>query len=181
VKRKNFRLAAFTLMVLSLAAVGLYTFTNLTNGEGVRPAFGWKAPANASVPPPDVIEEMERLNPQLPSLVHPPGSDAPGVNLALFGYEPIKKAKYTTQGKKVLLPPEMNYSLSLAFAAGSTGFCVIDGVFYEEGSLLPDGAKVVTIEPNRVLVRHHQFKHWLTLAKKAAAGDDKEKETGKKA
>lgn len=88
-------------MVLSLGAVGLYALTNLTNGEGVRPAFGWKASPNASVPPPDVIEEMEKLDAQLPSLAHPPGSDAPGVNLALFGYEPIKKPKYTTQGKKV--------------------------------------------------------------------------------
>lgn len=168
-------------MVLSLGAVGFYTFTNLTNGEGVRPAFGWKASVNASVPPPDVIKEMEQLDAQLPSLAHPPGSDTPGVNLALFGYEPIKKPKYTTQGKKVLLPPEMNYSLSLAFSAGSTGFCVMDGVFYEEGSVLPDGAKVVTIEPHRVLVRHHQFKHWVPLAKKAKSGDEKEKETGERA
>ncbi len=168
-------------MVLSLGAVGLYAFTNLTNGEGVRSAFGWKASANASVPPPDVIEEMGKLDARLPSLAHPPGSDAPGVNLTLFGYEPIKKPKYNTQGKKVLLPPEMNYSLTLAFSAGSTGFCVIDGAFYEEGSLLPDGAQVVTIEPHRVLVRHHEFKHWIPLAKKAAAGDDKEKETGERA
>jgi len=169
------------LMFLSLGAVGLYAFTNLTNGEGVRPAFGWKAPANGSVPPPAVIEEMEQLDARLPSLAHPPGSDAPGVSLTLFGYAPIKRPKHDTQSKKVLLPPEMNYSLSLAFSAGAAGFCVIDGVFYEEGAVLPDGAQVVTIEPHRVLVRRHEFKHWIPLARKAAAGDDEEKETGERA
>jgi hypothetical protein len=178
-KRKHHALVAFIVMALCLGAVGLNAFQNLAKGEGVRPAFGWKPLTNGSAPPPGIIKEIERLDNQLSSLAHPVGSDAPGVNLTLFGYEPINKPQHKGQGGKMALPPEMNYSLSLAFSAGTRGFCVIDGVFCEQGSVLADGAQIVAVEPYRVLVKKHGIKHWIPMAKKVESED--KKETGEKA
>ena len=74
----------------------------------------------------------------------------------------------------MLLPPEMNYSLTLAFSARTIGFCVIDGVFCEEDSVLPDGAHIVSIEPHRVLVQKGDFLHWIPMT------DNLKSEHGKK-
>lgn len=172
-KRKHQALLAFVVMVLALGAVGLHAFHTLAKGEGVRSAFGWKPVMNGSAAPPGVIKEIERLDSQLSGLAHPLDSDPAGVNLTLFGYEPIKKPGYRAQGRKMLLPPEMNYCLSLAFSAGQRGFCVIDGVFYERGSVLPDGAQIVAVEPDRVLVNKHGIKHWIPVTKNVKAEDEK--------
>jgi len=178
-KRKHQALVAFMVMALASGAVALHAIQTLAKGEGVRPAFGWKPLMNGSAPPPGVIKEIDRLDSQLPSLAHPPDSDPSGVNLTLFGYEPIKKPRYQAQGRQRPVSPEMDYSLSLAFSAGTKGFCVIDGVFYEQGSVLPDGARIITVEPDRVLVNKHGLRRWIPVAKKVTPGD--EKETGEKA
>lgn len=178
-KRKHQALLAFMVMALALGAVASHAFHTLAKGEGVRAAFGWKPVMNGSAPPAGVIKEIERLDNQLSGLAHPLDSDPSSVNLTLFGYAPIKKPEYQPRGRKMLLPPEMNYSLSLAFSAGQRGFCVIDGVFYEQGAVLPDGAQIVTVEPDRVLVNKHGIKHWIPVAKKVTSED--KKETGEKA
>jgi hypothetical protein len=180
-KRKHQALVALILMGLSLGAVGLHAFQNLAEGEGVRPAFGWKAPTSQPAPAPNIIREIEKLDMALSSLAHPLGSDPPGVNLALFGYEPIKTGEYAAQGSEMLLPPEMNYSLSLAFSAGTIGFCVINGVFYQKDSVLPDDAHIVRIEPHRVLVQKGEVLHWIPMTDNLKLKHEKEKETGERA
>lgn len=180
-KRKHHALVALILMGLSLGAVGLHAFQRLAKGEGVRPAFGREPLRSQPAPAPNIIREIEKLDMELSSLAHPVGSDPPGVNLALFGYEPIETGEYAAQGGEIFLPPEMNYSLSLAFSAGTIGFCVIDGVFYHQDSVLPDGAHIVSIEPHRVLVQKGEFLHWIPIADNLKLQHEKEKETGERA
>jgi hypothetical protein len=180
-KRKHHALGAFIVMALCLGAVGLYAFQSLANGEGVRPAFGWKPLTNGSAPPPGTIKEIERLDKELSSLAHPLDLDPPGVNLALFGYKPMKEREYTAEGSKMLRRPEVKYSLSLAFSAGTIGFCVIDGVFYQKDSVLPDGARIVKIEPHQVLIQKGEFLHWIPISDKVKLQHEKEEETGERA
>jgi hypothetical protein len=180
-KRKHRALVALIFMGLSLGAVGLHAFQSLATGEGVRPAFGWKPLTSQPAPARNIIREIEKLDMELSNLAHPLGSDPPGVNLALFGYQPIRTGEYAAQGGEILLSPEMNYSLSMAFSAGTIGFCVIDGVFYQKDSVLPDGAHIVRIEPHRVLVQKGESLHWIPISESLNSEHQKEKETGERA
>jgi hypothetical protein len=180
-KRKHQALVALMLMAVCLGAVGLLAFQNLAKGEGVRPAFGWKPLVNESAPRAHIIREIEELDIRLSSLAHPLNSDPPGVNLSLFGYKPTKERDYGPQGSKTLVRPEMDYSLSLAFSAGTTGFCVIDGVFYQKDSVLPDGARIVRIEPRQVLIQKNGFLHSIPIRDDVKLEHEKEKGAGERA
>jgi len=177
-KRKHYGLLALVVMALSFGAVGLAAFKSLGKSTGESPFLRLKPLETVSAPGPNAIREMERLDTELPSLAHPSGPDVSEVNLGLFGYEPIRKRKYSAVGGESLLPPGMNYSISLAFSSATKGFCVIDGVFCQEGSTLPDGAQIVRVEPRRVLVKKGSFKHWIPVAKSVRSLDRREKKTG---
>ena len=159
----------------------MHAFQRLAKGEGVRPAFGREPLRGQPASAPNIIREIEKLDMELSSLAHPVGSDPPGVNLALFGYEPAETDEYAARGGEIFLPPEMNYSLSLAFSAGTIGFCVINGVFYHNDSILPDGAHIVRIEPHRVLIQKGELLHWIPVTDNLKSQDEKEKETGERA
>jgi len=57
------------------------------------------------------------------------------------------------QGEKALLKVPTAPSLTFAFVSDRQKFCIIDGSFYGERSELPDGGKVLKIEPQRVWVK----------------------------
>jgi hypothetical protein len=180
-KRKHHALVALVLMALSSGAVGLHAYQSLAKGDGVRPAFGREPLRSQSAPAPNIIREIEKLDMELSSLAHPASTDPPEVNLTLFGYEPTSKPEHKGQGGEMALPPEMNYSLSLAFSAGTRGFCVIDGVFCEQGSVLPDGAHIVRIEPHHVLIQKGEFLQWIPITDHLKSQHEKEQETGERA
>jgi hypothetical protein len=172
-KRKHYGLLAIVAMVLSLAAIGLDAFQSLGKETMVPDSLRLKPPETASAPGPNTLREIERLDAELPGLAHPSASDITQVNLALFGYEPTEEREYTATGPGILLPPEMGYSLSLAFSGSTKSFCVMDGVFCEEGSVLPDGAHIVRIEPRRVLVQKEAFKQWIPVPDKVQSQQEK--------
>ena len=49
---------------------------------------------------------------------------------------------------------------------GERRFCVIDGSFYAEGASLPDGATIVKVETNRVLINKDDSKEWIDIRQK---------------
>ena len=55
----------------------------------------------------------------------------------------------------------MEYRLSFALVSKNKKFCVVDGSFYGEGSSLPDGGRILRIEPNRILIQKKRFKKWI--------------------
>lgn len=176
-KRKHYGLLAIVVMVVSLAAIGLDAFQSLGKDTVVPHSFRLKTLETISAPEPNTLREIERLDAELPSIADPSASDISQVNLALFGYESVQERKYTATGPGILLPPEMSYSLSLAFLAGTKGFCVIDGVFCEEGSVLPDGAHIVRIEPRRVLIQKEEFRQWVPVTDKLKSQQEKGKKS----
>ena len=179
-KRRHYGVLVIALIGLSVGAVALDAYQNLGGGVGARQRFRLKSLAITSVPGPQMLREMESLDSELQSLAHPTSSDISQVNLGLFGYKPVEKGKYTAAGRRILLPSGIDYSLSLAFSAGTNRFCVIDGFFYKEGSVLPDGSQVARIEPHRVLVKKERFEHWIPVNKKVKSEDHKGKKTGER-
>jgi len=55
------------------------------------------------------------------------------------------------------------YHLSFAFSSENNNFCVLNGKFYSEESLLPDGTLVKIIEADRVLISKNKIKKWLEV------------------
>ncbi len=164
-KRKHYGVLVFVIMVLSVVAVGLDAFHALGNFDTALHPSRLRSSRVLSVPGQNAMGEMSRLNAGLASLAIPPESDSSDVNLALFGYLPEERHRHRKKGEEGLLPPGMDYSVSFAFSSDTKGFCVIDKAFFQKGSTLQDGARIIEIESSRVLIEKDGFKVWLPVGK----------------
>ncbi len=155
------------LIMACVAGVAVYAFKGFEKMAGKRRTLKFRPPpVTLSVPSQDEMREIRKLEHEMPVVAYPSGSEISAVNLSLFGYQPVKERTYRRVEKRLILPPQMRYSVSLAFSAKTKRFCVIDGNFYQEGATLPDGGKIVKIEPRRVLIRKDRFKCWVPVGKK---------------
>jgi len=162
-KRKHYGLLSIALILLTLTATAFYAIKiSHRMAEEIRTSRIKPSPS-ISVPNPAAIKEIDRLEERLMDLAHPKRLGISPVNLGLFGYQPMKKPKVMKRERKIILPSHMDYSISLAFSSPAKRFCVIDGAFYTEGSSLPDGGKVVRIEPKRVLIKKYRSKEWIPV------------------
>lgn len=162
-KRKYYGLLSVVLILLTLTATVLYAIkVSHRMAKEIRTSRIKPSPS-ISVPDPAAIKEIDRLEERVMGLARPKRSDLSPVNLGLFGYRPIRKPKVVARERKIILPSHMDYSISLAFSSVAKRFCVIDGIFYTEGSSLPDGGKVVQIEPKRVLIKKYRLKEWIPV------------------
>ena len=177
-KRKYHAIWGLLTILISLLVVAVRFFVDLDNKSHERPTSPFKPLITVPAPDPKTIREMEQMEPVMDRLAKPPSSIIAPVDLTLFGYQPVKNRRTVAAGKGILLPPEMHYSLTLAFSAGTKRFCVIGGQFYEEGALLPDGGKILGIEPNRVLISKQRFTNWIPVSKSEGAKDTPVKRSG---
>lgn len=118
-----------------------------------------------SVPTVSVINEMERFEHEMDALIRPRKGDKSGIDFGLFGYQPVTMGGHTlrtTTGEAI----STDYVLSLVLVSGKGRFCIIDNVFYKEKNKLPDGAEIVKIESNRVMVRSRNIMYWIPLSEK---------------
>lgn len=170
-KRKYYGFLSIALILLTLAATAFYAI-RISHSMAKEMRTSRIRPFNSiSVPDPGTIKEMERLEENVIGLARPKRPDLSPVNLGLFGYQPMKKPKVTKKGREIIVPPHMDYSISLAFSSPAKRFCVIDGAFYTEGSSLPDGGKVVRIEPRRVLISKYRSKEWVPVRERKRQTD----------
>jgi hypothetical protein len=170
-KRKYHAVWGLLTILISLLVVAVRFFGTLSNKSERRPAVPFKPLITVPVPDPKTIRQMGQLETVMDQLGRPQSSITAPVDLTLFGYQPVTKRKIIEAGRGILLPPEMYYSLTLAFSAGTKRFCVIGGQFYEEGASLPDGGKIIAIEPNRVLISKQRFTNWIPVSKTDGDGD----------
>lgn len=179
-KRKHYGILSVVLILLALAATTFYAIRiSHKMAEEIRTSK-IKPFNSTSVPDPATIKEIDGLEERAMNLARPKRSDLSPINLGLFGYLPMKKPKAIKRGRKIIVPSHMDYSISLAFSSIAKRFCVIDGAFYTEGSSLPDGGKIVRIEPKRVLISKYRSKEWIPVRERMRQ-IEKEGNTGKKA
>ena len=179
-KRKHYAVCCMVIILISLVAVALRFPRDLDKSGRGRYAIAFRPPVTVPVPDPETVREMEQLQAIMHQLVRPPASDLSPVRLALFGYKPVEEGLGRESVKGYFLPPEMNYTLTLAFRAGTKRFCVIDGQFYEQGATLPDGGEIQKIEQNRVLIKKHDFTHSIFVRNHAGPIDNHEVQSGEK-
>ncbi|MFH1995187.1 MAG: hypothetical protein ABIJ24_05800 [Nitrospinota bacterium] len=148
-KRKYYALIAVVLFLVAIVSAVFYTMTlaDRVSKEEIRISVVTAFPS-IDVPGPATIKEMGELMAEKGELLARSDiSYTDDLNLSLFGYHVVKD----TGGGEAGLPAT-SYSLTMAFAAGKSRYCVIGGSFYTEGDVLPDGGKVALIEMDKVLI-----------------------------
>ena len=165
-KRKHLAAAAIVFGLLSIGVAGVDAYKTFLHGaqEPHSMRMGWFS--KPSMPSPAVIREMEVLEMRMKDLLRPPSSRPSQADLRLFGHTPEKDAIEDAQPAEAEPVTKISwaaYVVTLAFRSGNTGFCVIDGNFYEQGATLPSGVKIARVERERVLLRHDNAMEWIPV------------------
>jgi hypothetical protein len=118
------------------------------------------------VPEAVVLEEISALRTRLNRLAYPRAAAQQGVTLGLFGYTPAAtNLRQGPGGQRGVAQRsvQFDYALSFALSAGSQQLCLLDGKLYTRGGRLPDGGRILTIEPERVLIEKSPLRRWIYL------------------
>lgn len=151
---------------VSLLALGGFVWLEIQAGlqratssglSPIAPLTDFKVPGAAE------LEKMDRLERSIPFLSAPFPRKQGGTDLSALGYIPMD-----TSGRKGLKNngPERTvdaYQITLAFEGRYRRYCVIDGRLHAEGAVLPDGASVLKIESDRVLISKRNTQRWLAV------------------
>ena len=113
-------------------------------------------------PLPELLTEMNVLEPELDSLAKPTPGKRLLVRLEALGYQRMKKPG-VRKGPQLRLEREFGHSVSFAFIGDGKRFCVVDGSFYPEGAPLPNGGKILKVMPQRVLIEEGKIKRWFPV------------------
>lgn len=165
-KRKHYGFLSVVFIMSAIVTTAVYAFLVSGNVKSETRFDRLKPLPHINIPDPTSIVLIQGFKKELFTLAQPKRNDLSPVNLRLFNYQPVDTTFVSKDGKKSMGNSQMKYSLSLAFSSGAKRFCVIDGIFYAEGALLPDGGKIVRIEPNRVLVKKQRFEEWAVIEEK---------------
>ncbi|MDY6904785.1 MAG: hypothetical protein SWH61_08865 [Thermodesulfobacteriota bacterium] len=129
------------------------------------------------IPAPDKQKAAERLTKTMNTLAYPSEKVGGIVDLRIFGGAPI----HSTSGPHTFRRrPAANYSktadyrLTLVFAAGKSGFCLIDGTLYGVNETLPDGGVVRQIQKDRVQIEKPWGQVWVPMARALNENDTRE-------
>ena len=166
-KIKYHNLLSTGIICMALVVAGAYTLGAAWKTTGEARIGHLKPLPVINVPGPTVMKEVEQLGKKMNGLAYPPQSDSSGVNLLLFGYEPVKERRVAVGGRQTESPWRIGHSLTFTFFSDRKRFCIIDGSFYSEGAMLPGGGKIVKIKPDRVLVKRQNSSTWIPLDEKA--------------
>ena len=166
-KRKHLAAIAFMLAVIPLGISRLNALKTL-QAVGYTQAAATPLVLPVNIPGPGVVREIVQLTEDISTLDARLASDETHVDLTLFGYEPSEPRNNPNglrgSAKEENPATQIAYEVTMAFAGETKGFCVIDGRFYPEGGILPDGAKIVTVEARRVLVHKFNLKRWIPVS-----------------
>lgn len=160
-KRKISGLVSFGIILVAVgAAYFYYDYGFWKNSEPVqvRPI---QPLAAIWVPDQSTIKEIKRLERDLGQLVQPPEADTNAVDLMLFGYHSTDTPTGRSGRQAKTLPIDMDYDLSFTFVSSQQRLCMINRVFYSQGAELPDGARILKIEPKRVLIQKKRYEKWI--------------------
>jgi hypothetical protein len=164
VKRKHHGLLAIVFLGTALVLCAGYALYGPWQATPTPPSRMARPLPDVSLPEPATLKEIESLEKNIHRLAAPPSATAKPVDLGLFGYR-----RADSPGRPVLIGQggvsvQFDYRVSLAFCAQDKQFCIIDGSFYQVGSVLPDQGRVLKIEPKRVLIARHGARKWIPMA-----------------
>lgn len=128
------------------------------------------------------LAAIRTLAPKLPSLAVPASRPKDPLLLSLFGQQPYGSvAGFDEAGSDFQDhgDQEMAYGLSMTLLSGATRYCVIDGELVTEGARLADGATVVKIGDQKVLIARQQNMQWISLREESQASDPNSQNEGK--
>jgi len=162
-KIKHQGLITLGLVVMSLAAAVINTRTDFWRSDHGVPVPAVKRHSDHKVPDPREIRKIRKLGKKISQLILPVHSDATEVNLALFGYQPVRDSGMDEVPADTDEPDHAEYTLTFTFSSGDKRYCIIDGAFNSEGTVLPDGATITKIEPKRVLITRENTRQWVDL------------------
>jgi len=161
-KPKYHGIFTFFLFIAALVAVSGYIYSGLWELPQSEPDIKRTPHPDIKVPTAEEVKTMQRLSETLENISIPKEKPGGGISLALFGHHPYllkepgdDETDSQDAGEKL--------SLSLTVMAGTTRFCIIDGIFFTEGAILPDGAKITRIESQRVRLTKENIDTWLWL------------------
>jgi len=173
-KRKHSGLLICVIAIFAIFAAGAYVAWQMV-GFAVDTRFVRKPlPLPVGfVPPPSVVEEIEVLARDIKDILAPTEADSSPVNLILFGREPAEQETVEAEYEDSNVQLRKDYRLTLTFRSNTRRFCFIDGTLYEEGNALADGAKILWIDHDRVLISSRKIKAWIPLAEKDGISKEK--------
>lgn len=169
-KRKHYGLVAVTMLLLSVVFTGFYYVHSAKSLARRRSIVSFKPIEKISLPEAGEIKKIRELKTKMVKLAYPGIKDSSPVNLELFGYRPLARPGLHSgrQGKIASSTlPGLDYKVTFAFAAGDKRYCVINGAFYSEGTILPDGSRILKVEPYRVLVGKNKRTTWIEVSQSA--------------
>lgn len=156
------------LFLMAIALSGVLGYFLWWPWQETRPTLAKPLPALPDIQVPDdaVLNEMTALRKHLNRLAYPRAAASREVALGLFGYTPATPALRREAGSTAgLTPPpaQFDYVLSFALAAGRRHLCLLDGQLFAQGAELPDGGRILAIEPDRVLIEKAPLQRWIYL------------------
>ena len=163
-KRKHQGLLAIVFLCTALVLSIGYALYGPWQGRQTTELRTVKTLPDVNIPEPATLKEIESLEKNINRLASPPSAAATPVDLGLFGYRRPESSDRPVLIGKSGVSVQFDYRVSLAFYAQGKQFCIIDGSFYQVGSVLPDKGRVLKIEPKRVLIARQGVRKWIPLA-----------------
>ncbi|MGD8283875.1 MAG: hypothetical protein PVG08_07205 [Desulfobacterales bacterium] len=160
-KRKyhGFLSAVLILIVLGLTAAFVvqksWTAEDTVRHHPVKPLPQIDLPDSAT------LNKIDALEATLADLVNLPEPGDDRVDLMALGYDAGKHVNPVAADVETNASVRMDYSLTLTFCSDEKNYCIIDGKFASEGIYLSDGAKIIKIEPDRVMVQKKEIRSWI--------------------
>lgn len=165
-KKKHRGILSISIMAVAIGAAVAFYFSGYWRTDEFGVAEPDTAFATAAIPGQNLYDELRNISRNLDFIAQPVAADTADVDLILFGHAKPKKADPEIKDDVETAPDPISYRLSFVFSSAQKKICILDGAFYSEGNELPDGAKILTIKADRVLIRKDQLEEWILTQSK---------------
>ena len=162
-KRKYHGLISIVIITILLVPTAIYAVYFSQVPVGIDTIGLTKDLTEFTIPDKAVMKEISKLEKEMIHLANPVESEsAADKKIRFWQYSDQYYGQHLTTDKgKENINFKAAYALTFTFASGEKKFCIIDGSFYTQGADLPDGGKILKIEPGRVWVKKGELTEWI--------------------
>ena len=172
-KRKYNGLIAIVILGTVLLPTAIYAIYSSQIPVGTNRTHSQVVISDFNVPDKAEIKTLSVLEKEMVNIAHPKTSRlALDHDIRFWQYSDQNYHRYVSKNQKgEKIDTQKLYALSFTFAADEKRFCIIDGAFYAQGAKLPDGGKILKIEPGRVRVKKGESAQWISLSETTKWGE----------